>query len=135
MFKSRVPLLALPLASLALLGCPEDGEGGTNTQTYPAATCQESCAKTVALACPFEAFTDVDTCVTQCENQIADCDNQDIIDQYLGCAVATEMACGDSSGTATSAECVGQGLTFFACTQGMDLTDVGFGDDVGTDTN
>lgn len=128
MVNVRCSLLLLALPSLALLGCPTEDDGGGLT-TYTAATCEQSCTKAVALACPQEAFSDVDTCVAECEAQIALCSNQDIIDQYLGCAVATEMTCGDTTQTATSAECVGQGLAFFACTQGMDFSDAGFGGD------
>lgn len=121
------------VAVLLATGCGSSGESDS-----VGATCQSTCEKSVALACPNEQYGDVATCVTQCEEQIAGCASPSIVQDYLDCVQTTPMECGSTLGTASSPQCVQQGLAYWACLEGMipdtdaAASDAG-GSDAGTD--
>lgn len=120
-----MPILIAVLAS----SCGESGDGGS-----VGATCASTCERAAALGCPGETYADAAECTTQCEDQIAGCDDPNVVRSYLDCVQTTTMECGETTQTASSPECVAQGLAYFACLQGVDLTDVG-GTDAGNDAN
>jgi hypothetical protein len=95
-----------------LVACDKDPESA-------GATCASNCKKSVALACPNEAYSDEATCESQCEEQIAGCSDNAIVQAYLDCVETTPMTCGETTGTATSDQCLSEGLAFFACLQGV----------------
>ena len=119
---------AVALAIVGLLGSMAACSGGEEAESYPAATCTDTCEKAIALGCPNELPT-VEACVSECEAQIAGCADEGIVGNYLGCVAATPMVCGETTGTASSPDCVSEGLAYFACLQGVDLSDVGGGSD------
>jgi len=100
------------LALSPLIACDKEPESA-------GATCASNCKKSVALACPNEAYSDEATCESQCEEQIAGCSDNAIVQAYLDCVETTPMTCGETTGTATSDQCLSEGLAFFACLQGL----------------
>jgi hypothetical protein len=96
-----------------LVGC-DDSSGGSSV----GATCRSTCEKSTALSCPNDPAT-VDLCASQCDSQIAGCSNSSIVQAYLDCVQTAPMDCGDTTGQASSPQCVQQGLAYFACLNGV----------------
>lgn len=108
-------VLAALLTAAVFTGCSDSDDAKTSKGT---GTCASTCARSVALACPNESFKDQATCEAQCNEQTALCDDKSVVSAYLDCIQAAEMYCGTNTGTASSSECLQEGLMFFACTQG-----------------
>lgn len=117
----RLALVSSALAVFVFLAggaacSSDDGAGGNGSGFDKTGSCPSTCAKAAALNCsedPAEA-----ECVTSCEAQKAMCDaasQSDTFQTYLDCIESTPMACGSTTNTATSAQCLSQGLAILQC--------------------
>ncbi len=105
------------IIGVVALGC-ETSPSTSGPTTSSGGTCQSTCEKSIALKCPDEPIKDVAKCTSTCEANVAKCNNQSVIDAYLGCAQNTPMVCGTTLKQASSPQCLAQGLTFAACQAG-----------------
>lgn len=104
----RASMIGIMAAALGLLAIGCDGGGGGS------GSCRSTCERAIGLSCPSETRT-VDQCTTECEEQIRGCADSAVVQRYLDCVQSSRMECGDTTGTASSPECVSEGLAYFVC--------------------